>query len=278
MGLTSLWGLFFLLSFAIPSAQSKALEDIEYARAGGFSLRMDAWMPDGPGPFPAAILVHGGGWVKGDRRGDVQPLFQPLEHAGIAWFSISYRLAKGSGEQIASALLAGQAVDDVKHAISFIKAHAGEYNIDPNRIALIGESAGAQLAAMAALKPGSAGPVRAVVAFYGPFDLADLARKYVNGTDSNLVNMIFQGLGTYSPINLVTSDAPPFLLIHGTADTLVPFSQSEQMYARLQAAHVPSELYPVKGAGHGIRWWESAHVTAYKQHMIDWLTDELKPR
>lgn len=236
---------------------------------------MDAWTPDGPGPFPAAILIHGGGWVRGDRRGDVQPLFQPLQHAGIAWFSISYRLAKGSGEQIASALLAGQAVDDVKQAITYIKAHADEYNIDPHRIALIGESAGGQLASMAALKPGAAGPVKAVVAFYSPFDLADLARKYVN-VDSGFANMIFQALGTFSPINLVTSNAPPFLLIHGTADSLVPFTQSEEMCARLEAAHVSCELYPVKGVGHGIRWWESLHATAYKQHMIDWLKEELR--
>src|SRR5271163_4665227 len=82
-----------IMNFTIPAARGEKLMDVEYARPGGLSLRLDAVIPEGPGPFPAAVIVHGGGWVRGDRRIDVAPLFQPLEDAGIAWFSISYRLA-----------------------------------------------------------------------------------------------------------------------------------------------------------------------------------------
>ena len=80
--------------------------------------------------------------MRGDRRTDAQPLFQPLKRAGFAWLSISYRLVNNSSG-IASMLFLGQAVDDVKKAIAHIKTNAAEYHIDPDRIALIGESAGA---------------------------------------------------------------------------------------------------------------------------------------
>src|SRR6202035_311701 len=80
------------LSLAV-AAGGEFRSDVEYGRAGKSSLRLDAQIPDGPGPFPAAILVHGGGWVAGDRTSNVQPLFEPLSDAGFVWFSVSYRLA-----------------------------------------------------------------------------------------------------------------------------------------------------------------------------------------
>src|SRR5271163_598310 len=88
--------------------------DIEYSRAGGTSLRLDASIPEGTGPFPAAVIVHGGGWVRGDKKIDVAPLFKPLSDAGIAWFSINYRLADDP-------LLFGIAIHDVEAAVRFVK-------------------------------------------------------------------------------------------------------------------------------------------------------------
>src|SRR5215216_3197383 len=88
------WGLLASLAAAFSApAYSKNLENVEYSRPEGTSLQFDAWIPDTPGPHPAVIVVHGGAWVSGNRRGSVRPLFAPLEQAGIAWFSISYRLA-----------------------------------------------------------------------------------------------------------------------------------------------------------------------------------------
>src|SRR5271167_2986777 len=83
-------GVPFLFLTAI---RGEDLKDVEYGRAGKYSLRLDAQIPDGNGPFAAVILVHGGAWVAGDRTNNVQALFQPLSDAGFAWFSISYRLA-----------------------------------------------------------------------------------------------------------------------------------------------------------------------------------------
>jgi alpha-L-fucosidase 2 len=277
-------GSFCLVVCALP-ALGAVQENIEYGQAGDISLRMDAHIPDGPGPFPAAILVHGGGWIRGDRKHDVEPLFAPLEKAGYAWFSISYRLANDNNG-ISSLLFLGDAVSDVRQAVGFVQKHAADYNIDPDRIALIGESAGAQLASMAALKPGNTKPVQAVVAFYGPSDLAAMAENSDQIPDSirekvkssGWGDMLMAGLKAVSPINFVKPGMPPFLLIHGTADSLVPFSQSEAMCDAIHRVGASCELYAVRGVGHGIRGWDARHETAYKRHMIEWLNRELKPQ
>src|SRR6478672_2237916 len=115
----------FVILFSIASACSasgaEAHQDVEYARPGGISLRLDASIPNSAIPLPAAIIVHGGGWVRGDRRIDVEPLFKPLSDSGIAWFSISYRLASDASQF-------GVAINDVKAAIRFVKAHAAEFH------------------------------------------------------------------------------------------------------------------------------------------------------
>src|SRR5690349_20392488 len=94
--------------------------DIEYGRPAGVPLAMDAAIPDAPHPCPAVIVVHGGAWVRGDRRIDVRPLFDPLSDAGFAWFSISYRL-------MTDVTQFGAAIEDVKAAVRFVKSHAAEY-------------------------------------------------------------------------------------------------------------------------------------------------------
>jgi acetyl esterase len=270
------WAVPFCLFLSMNTSYATTAQqfnDIEYAAPGGMSLRLDASIPAGAGPFPAAILVHGGGWVRGDRRVEVQPLFQPLSNAGIAWFSISYRLATDP-------LLFGAAVNDVEAAVSFVKAHAADYRVDPNRLALIGESAGGQLAAMAALDGTSAAPVKAVVALYAPMDLVSLAktsqmippaiRNALNGTPWE--SLILTRLSELSPIEHLRQGMPPFLLVHGTADSLVPYTQSVRMRDRMKALGAQCEIFPVEGAGHGLRWW---HSTAYQLRIVEWLKHQL---
>jgi alpha-L-fucosidase 2 len=262
------------------------LKDVEYARAGKVSLRFDAHIPNGTGPFAAVILVHGGAWVMGDKTNNIQPLIQPLTEAGFAWFSISYRLATDVARNpIGAAMQLGTAESDVRKAVAFVKDHAAEYRVNPNRIALLGESAGGQLASMAALRPGVDASVKGVVAFYTPSDLATLARTSalipdtvrdaVKGTLFD--DLLMAGLTGFSPINAVSASAPPFLLIHGTDDNVVPFAQSERFCDKLREASVACELVPVKGGGHGIRSWESMRLTDYKSPMIVWLRKTLLP-
>ncbi len=264
----------------MPFVHSEDLKDIEYGQVGKVALRFDAHIPEGRGPFAAAILVHGGAWVAGDRINSVRPLLQPLSDAGLAWFSISYRLAADVARNpIGAAMQMGTAESDVRRAVAFVKEHAAEYRVNPNKIVLIGESAGGQLAAMAALRPDADGSMRGVVAFYTPSDLATLVRTSnlipdnvrdaVKGTLFDTILMA--GLTEFSPINAVSSASPPFLLIHGTDDPVVPFAQSERFCDKLRACNVGCDIYTVQGGGHGIRYWESAKLTDYKLPMIRWI-------
>jgi alpha-L-fucosidase 2 len=272
-----------LLSLLIlPMAATSVLyaaprQNIEYSRVGDVILRLDAHIPEGEGPFPAVILVHGGGWVGGDRERSVRPLFQPIADAGLACFSISYRLATDF-------LRFGAAVEDVRQAVQFVRAHAAEYNVDPKRIALVGESAGAHLASLAAMEDPKS--ITAVVALYSPSDLETLAltsnmipaniRQLAEA--SGLRPLLLARLRELSPIQHIAAGLPPFLLIHGTDDTLVPFDQSLKFQEKLRAAGVSCELLPVKGGGHGIRGWEySPNLRAYKSAMISWLRQQLMP-
>ncbi|HWF46044.1 MAG TPA: alpha/beta hydrolase [Bryobacteraceae bacterium] len=258
-------------------AQSRVYNDVDYGRSNGSSQLLDATIPAGEGPFPAAIIVHGGAWVSGNRKANVQPLFRPLTAAGFAWFSIDYTLMKDISQL-------GDGVGDVERAIAFVKMHAAQYRVNPDKIALIGESAGGQLAAMAALSGEPGTRVRAVVAMYAPTDLASLARSstYIPPSYRNAVagtpfeGLILAGLAELSPINRVSRDMPPFLFIHGTADTLVPFEQSVSMCDRMKAAGAKCEVYPVHGGGHGMLWWQSDGVgTGYRKVLIDWLDKTL---
>ncbi|HET7535264.1 MAG TPA: alpha/beta hydrolase, partial [Candidatus Didemnitutus sp.] len=143
--------LVLLLAFGVlgPAAEAGLHPDIEYGRADGVSLKLDVSVPEGEGPFPVAILVHGGGWSSGDKAGsdkpgngaDITPWFAPLTTAKFTWFSINYRTAP---EHRWPACF-----EDVQTAIRWVKAHAKEFKGDPNRIAILGHSAGGHLACLA---------------------------------------------------------------------------------------------------------------------------------
>ena len=189
--------------------------------------------------------MHGGAWVSGNRKTNVQPLFRPLSAAGFAWFSIDYTLVKDLAQL-------GAGIEDVNHAVTFIKAHAAQYRVNPHKIALIGESAGGQIAAMAALSNGPGTGVQAVVAMYAPTDLAALAKSsnYIPPSFRNALAgtpfeaILMAGLSTFSPINQVRRNMPPFLFIHGTADPLVPFQQSVNMCDRMKAVGAAPKCIP----------------------------------
>lgn len=265
----------------VPAAElssPRLISDIEYAHPDGVSLRMDASIPTSARKVASVVIVHGGGWVAGDKRIDVQPLFKPLSDAGLAWFSINYRLATDATQF-------GVAVDDVRQAIRYVKSHAAALNIDPDRIGLVGESAGGQLAAIATLRGGAEVSVKAVVLLYAPTNLVELLnnsnyvppqiRASIRGMPWE--QMVLAGLSQLSPVNNVRRNMPPFLLIHGTDDALVPFQQSREMCRRMTEVGASCQIYAVEGGGHGIRWWESYPKLAagYKQKMVEWLRREL---
>jgi acetyl esterase/lipase len=119
---------FLFVLFGVAAMAGAALQsDIEFAKVDGVSLKMDAWIPDGEGPFPTVVLVHGGGWQQGDKQTTFNPIFEPLSKAGFVWFTVNYRLAPKYHYPAA--------VDDVVSAIRFIEEHASEFKVDPKRIA-----------------------------------------------------------------------------------------------------------------------------------------------
>ena len=248
------------------------LKDIVYSHAGGMDLTLDASIPDGAGPFPAAVLVHGGGWVAGDKQQYITYIFDPLSKAGFAWFSINYRLAPKYQFPAPA--------DDIEQAIRFVKAHATEYEIDPQRIALIGESAGGQLVSYVGVRNQPGSRVAAVVSLYGIHDFITAAMEWkpfphevldllgIKQVNADTAPLLIKA----SPVMYVNKNSPPFLLIHGSKDEDVPYDQSVEMCARMKQVEARCDLITIPGAPHGMDHWE-AHPEWhwYKKAMVDWL-------
>jgi acetyl esterase len=240
-------------------------KDIVYARPAGRDLLMDAYVPEGSGPFPAAIIVHGGGWEAGDKVTYVSPIFEPLARSRIAWFSIDYRLTP-------YARVPDQ-LDDVRSAIRYVRQHAARFQVDPNRLALIGESASGHLVTQVASEPCPDCKTQAVVSFYGVYNLTQWSHgeEWQRQALTRLLgDRTPEGAARYSPLEHVTSSLPPMLLIQGTKDEL--YQGTVEYAARLKEAGAHSELVLLEGAPHGMENWEGHPEWAfYKRKLIEWL-------
>ena len=258
-------------------ATAADFKDVQYAEVDGVRLTLDAHVPEGPGPFPTAILVHGGGWVAGDKQQYITYIFQPLSDAGFAWFSINYRLAP-QYKFPADA-------DDVEAAIRFVKANAAKYRVDPQRIALIGESAGGHLVSYVGARNLSESRVAAVVSMYGIHDFISACVEW-----KPIPTEILQLFGIAevnaeaapilvkaSPVVYVRRNMPPFLLMHGSKDEDVPYAQSEEMCSKMKKAGAQCDLITIEGAPHGMDHWESVpEFLWYKKALVDWLKKTLR--
>lgn len=261
--------ILFLLSL---TAHARMLKDVVYGHAGGMDLTLDASIPDGRGPFPAAVLVHGGGWVAGDKQQYITYIFKPLSDAGFAWFSINYRLAPQYQFPAPA--------DDIEQAIRFVKAHAAEYKIDPKRMALIGESAGGHLVSYVGARNRPGSQVAAVVSLYGIHDFITAALEWkpfphevlglfgIKQVNAETAPLLIKG----SPVVYVSKDTPPFLLIHGSKDEDVPYDQSVEMCDRMKQVGARCDLITIPGAPHGMDHWEPhPEWHWYKKAMVEWL-------
>lgn len=224
-------------------------------------LKMDVYFPTtGSGPSPVLLYIHGGSWIVGDKSAgfmlDEIPL---IAAAGYFIASIDYRLAP---EYPFPAM-----VEDAKCAVRFLKAHAGELNINPDKIAALGVSAGGYIATMVGLADETAGwdngqyleqssRVKAVVDLFGPTDFTDPAyQAKLQKKGFQLFNNVspnLEMLKAASPITYVSAGDPAFLIIQGDQDQIVPPIQSQKLYDLLVAAGVPAYLQMVTNAGHNL--------------------------
>jgi alpha-L-fucosidase 2 len=252
-------------------------------------MLLDLHVPDGPGPFAAAILVHGGGFDGGSRSTNVRPLFEPLADAGFAWFSIDYRLAPE--------FRFPQAIEDLAAAIRWVKANRAAYHVDVSKIAIIGESAGGYLVNYAGTHETPETKIAAVVDFYGPVDYAKLAEARrdhperfnmatINQHAANGGGIHFFGadqldaaglakLRAVSPIGAVHQGMPPFLCIHGNKDDQVSYEQSPAMCEAMHKVGAGCELIAIEGGGHGMAGWRAPEMQHWKPEMIAWLKKTL---
>ena len=219
--------------------------DISYGEFGSRN-HLDIWRRpdlDRGGRAPVLLQVHGGAWVLGDKHGQAHPLMSHLAELGWVCVSINYRLSPRSTWP--------DHIVDVKRAIAWTKAHIAEYGGDPDWIAITGGSAGGHLCSLAALtpneprfQPGFADAdtrVQAAVPFYGVYDFTrtdaihplmvpTLARYVFKMRRADLA----EAFRIASPITYVSADAPPFFVLHGTNDSLIPVEQGRVFSARLR--------------------------------------------
>jgi len=278
----SLIVLLLLLVIAVTSARGQETTpvtpplrtDIEFAKIGNESLTLDAFVPEDEGPFPTCILVHGGGFVRGDKQSFIKPMFAPLSRAGFTWFTINYRLAPTHRWPTCA--------DDVETAIRWVRSHAKEYKVDVNRLALIGESAGGHLVSFVGCHRGKDLGLSAVVPFYAPHDL-EFQVKSRNALGESMQALLgltelndeaWKQLREASPSTYVRSGTPPFLLMHGTKDAQVPYEQSVRFQEQMKAAGNACDLITINEGAHGMGSWEKLG-SDYQQQLVTWLKKTL---
>lgn len=244
----------------LPHPHGDVERDVTYCTADGYPLRADLYFSRLSGDrAPLLIFIHGGGWTGGSKSGGMGFEGLPaLTAAGYTLASIDYRLAP---KYRMPAM-----IEDAKCAVRSFRAHAAEYGINPDRIGILGASAGGQLAALLGTADESAGfdvgeyagyssRVQAVVDLAGP---SDFLVPFTTGTDYK--DLALQVFGTddpndplfaaASPVNWVSPDDAPFLILHGDEDQNVPISQSQELYEALKSAGVQAEMVVVRNAGH----------------------------
>ena len=285
-----------LAAFGHLTADVSVQNGIVYGQGGDTSLKLNLAQPVGNQPVgneglrPALIFIHGGGWVLGNRNVHNKEIRQAAERGYVA-ISISYRLMKidrTKEPQTAAPNFPAQ-VHDAKAAVRWLRANAAKYQVDPDRIGVVGFSTGAHLALMLGLTDPSEGMegegghadqssrVQAVVNFFGPTEMVSCFRGsvlswlfplFLGGTPEKAAKQYTAA----SPVTYVSRNDPPVLTIHGDKDTVVPTSQARLLDQKMKTAGASHTLIILSGQPHGIegKYRDSAFESAYSfldQHL-----------
>lgn len=266
-----------------------ALRDQAYVEHGDKAQVLDLFYPkDADKRVPLIVWIHGGAWSGGDKTVRQQQLSYLKEGYAIA--SVEYRFS-----QVAT--FPAQ-IEDCKAAIRWLRAHAKEFHLDAEHIGVWGSSAGGHLAALlgtsggvkdlegALGNPDQSSRVQAVVDWFGPADLASMSAQQSNNSkmnhdapsspESKLIGGPVpenrEKASRASPVTYVSKDNPPFLIMHGDVDALVPVKQSEALHEALKSAGIEATLVIIKGAGHGGNQFDSAEnrekvAEFFKKHL-----------
>lgn len=270
-------------------AKADDKKDVVYGRAGDQDLQLDIYGADPKQKRPAIIMLHGGGWVGGSRN-DMGIIASTFSQRGYVCFPISYRLVKGDKNRYPAQ------IDDVQQAVRWIRAHADDYGVNPQKIGVLGASAGAHLAALLGTTDTRdnsipelsrySSRVQCVVDLYGPMDFTSFADAPVIDAEqrSEGMRLVAGFLGPLpenaknykdaSPITHIDSKTAPFLIFHGAKDTLVPLVQSQQMDEALRKAGIESKLIVFPNVGHGYSDFDSIQKTFNAS--LDFFNDHLK--
>ncbi len=271
-------------SVGCPAADVKVQRGIAYGTGGDTVLKLDLAEPtQREGLRPAVIFIHGGGWLLGSRGAHSADIRQAAERGFVA-VSISYRLMnidRTTRPPSADPVFPAQ-VHDAKAAVRWLRANAAQYQVDPERIGVVGFSAGGHLALMLGLTDPSAGlegdggnadqssRVQAVVNFFGPTEMISC---YRNSALSWLFPLILRGTPeqvaeTYraaSPVTYASRHDPPVLTIQGDKDNVVPVQQARLLDQKMREARASHTLIILAGQPHGIqgKYQQSAFESAY---------------
>ena len=265
-----------LIFSAVGALGQPTLTTIEYKQAGDEGLLLDVCAPEHPvgSPCPVVIVVHGGGWGSGDRKTMMTAVLETLTQGGYLYVSMDYRLSPQSRWPACR--------EDVHDAVAWTKAHVAEYGGDPDRMAILGYSAGGQLAFWEAIDNAPPHPLKGLVGVAPATDfLFDLGRRggpskalrdLINCAEDEAFEKTLLRLYEASPINYLHEAMPPILLLQGTEDRTVPLQQSVHIEKKIKDNHwkVPCDLYRVDGAPHRQSEWDE-HDASYRAKLIDWL-------
>lgn len=224
------------------------LRNITYVRRGALPLRLDAFMPTSRAPHPGVVVVHGGGWTAGSRM-STDLFAHRLADAGFDAFSIDYRLAPRYHYP--------DAEQDVRIALTWLRTHARRFDLDAKRLALLGFSAGANLALDVGLSGRPHPQVAAIAAWSAPTDLRKLFEETAN---RYVVRSLWEYIGcsvrrcpqryqAASPTTALSPGAPPILLINSTHE-IIPLAQARELARDAERAHVPVDLIAEPGTRH----------------------------